>query len=213
MTEAEPVETRDQKYVRQTKESFEYLGRFVQAFEYMVSVTRMHCVMITTRGVKHQLLVNTILYHSSLTAMPLFEIMRGLIGQIIKDPDNKMTSREIGIANQILKQSELEFRSLITQRNDLLHGHWSIGWSNPADTDFSGLNVSKFKTTKTGYEAAPTPKTIAEMKVLIERCENLGNLLGRFGVCINPEIRSLERNFSKVGKIWMTPDQKKKLDS
>lgn len=211
MSGVEIPETRDQKFTRQTKESFEYLGRFVQAFQQTESVIRMHCSMMATGGVKQQGRLNTILYHHSLTAMPLFEIMMGMIGQIIHDPDNKIANKEVQIANEIIKQSGSMIEPLIRQRNNLLHGHWMIGWTNPTKTDFSEVAVTKFKTTRRGYEVASTPKTIAEMKVLIQECEDLGNLLLRFGVCFYPEIKSLERNFKKLGKKWMTPEQAKKL--
>ena len=210
MSGVEIPETRDQKFTRQTKESFEYLGRFVQAFQQTESVIRMLCSMMATGGSKQQGRLNAILYHHSLTAMPLFEIMIGMIGQIIHDPDYKIASKEIQIDNAIIKQSATIIESLIKQRNNLLHGHWMIGAAYPSETDFSQVLVTKFKTTRRGLEVATTPKTIAEMKTLIQECEELGQVLLRFGICFYPDIKNLERNFTKVGKKWMTPEQAEK---
>jgi hypothetical protein len=91
-----PDETHDKKYSRQTGEQFEALGRFVQEFEQLVDAVRttsMH--LLSSNSPKQQQLVNVVLFHKSLTAQPLFEIMRGLYAVFIKEPLAKFIDRVI----------------------------------------------------------------------------------------------------------------------
>jgi hypothetical protein len=84
----------------------------------------------------------------------------------------------------------------------MLHGTWFIGWTSQADEDFSELKVSKFKPTAKGFESAPTPKNIDEIKLLIERCHQVGsNVMALYMGLAVPDM-GLKSTFTKVNKKW-----------
>ena len=201
MTDDESVESREQKFDRQTKESFEHLGRFVQGFEFMVSSIRNGILNLTSKGTHHQRLMLIILSHGSLTAGPLVDIYRSLLAEIVNDPQYKIDDETRLLTLDILSETDHEYRSLVTSRNDLLHGTWFIGWASGADNDFSGLSVSKFKASTKGFAVAPTPKNIGELNVLIKRCKQLRDNMISLDMCFTiPEHHSVKSVFAKVEK-------------
>lgn len=192
----------------QTKEQFEELGRFVQQFEQMVNAVRFACLQLTTRGVEHQRLMNIIFHHRSLTAGPLFEIMRSLFGEIVNDEKNSIEKNEVTAINGVLQQIHTEYQSLLERRNTLLHGTWYIGWVSENQKDFSEFLVSKFKATSKGVESAETPKNVAELRSLTTRCATCQHLIyafiGSFFTEGGPKITA---NFKKVSSVWETSVQ------
>jgi hypothetical protein len=187
-----PDETHDKKYSRQTGEQFEALGRFVQEFEQLVDAVRttsMH--LLSSNSPKQQQLVNVVLFHKSLTAQPLFEIMRGLYAVFIKEFPERVSADDLEVINAVMRYCATEFSKLAQVRNDLLHGTWFIGWANEKQEDFSELQVHKFRVTKEGYEPAELPKSATELSQLTNRCQELGKLIWRiFAAFYNPTGRS-----------------------
>ncbi len=185
-----PDETRDEKYSRQTGEQFEALGRFVQEFEQLVFAVRTTCMQLlsSNNSPKQQQLVNVVLFHQSLTAQPLFDIMRALYAVFIKEFPERVSADDLDVVSAVMKYCATEFSSLVQVRNRLLHGTWFIGWANEKQEDFSQLPVAKFNITKDGYEPAKLPKSVAELSQLTNRCRELSKLIWRiFGAFYKPD--------------------------
>jgi hypothetical protein len=56
-------------YAKNTKEQYEALGRFIEAFEMMVERTRSNCVELLERGKSHKELVTIALHHAALNLL------------------------------------------------------------------------------------------------------------------------------------------------
>ena len=214
------IESRDQKYNRQTGEQFETLGRYVQAFEQMIAAVRFVLLQLTTRGagpagVKHQGLLNIVFHHQAMTAQPLFDILRAIIGEIINDKDYRVSASERGTIILILTQVAGDYSDVVRQRNDLIHGTWYIGWASSSQTDFSDMAVAKFKATKTGLGSASTPKNASELRSIIAECDRLGHLIRSLeSAMATPTTGTLfgsdgvQRNFREDGDKWITTIQR-----
>ncbi|HWN48568.1 MAG TPA: hypothetical protein VNO18_01820 [Xanthobacteraceae bacterium] len=66
-------------YEKNTKEQYEALGRFVEAFEAMVNEVRESTIALIERDRKHGRLIEIALHHHVLTAKPLYEIFRAVV--------------------------------------------------------------------------------------------------------------------------------------
>ena len=74
------------EFDKNTKEQYEELGRFVEAFEAMVSEARNTTILILAGlELSQQTFVSVAMHHQALTSKPLFEIMRTLIAEVCKD--------------------------------------------------------------------------------------------------------------------------------
>ena len=178
---------RERQFQAQTKAQFESLGRFVQAFELMVEVTRTTNSFFLSRGdPKLGQMTNVVLFHSSMTAWPLFEIMRGLYAQAAENYPEFFDQNERSTLNQVMAYCATEYSKLLELRNNLLHGTWRIGWTSAEQQDFSEMLVHKFKGNKSGYALVDLPKTAEELDAETRRCEALKDLLYQiFGACIS----------------------------
>jgi hypothetical protein len=78
--------TIDDRYNANTKGQYEALGRFVEAFEAMVNETRSASISILSRVGAQANLLDVVFHHSALSAKPLFEIMRALVADFLKQP-------------------------------------------------------------------------------------------------------------------------------
>ena len=67
------------------REQYEALGRFVEAFEQMVHEARSACEFLLDPKLERQSVVSTALHHSIMTAKPLFEIMRAVVAETLKN--------------------------------------------------------------------------------------------------------------------------------
>src|SRR5437588_2895972 len=73
---------------------YEALGRFVEAFEHMVDDARCACMDIVSNlsgelehEHTHRLLLHIVFHHQIMTAKPLFEIMRAMISELLKNDE------------------------------------------------------------------------------------------------------------------------------
>ncbi len=82
-------ETRDQKRARQTTEIYAALGRYVEAFEFLVLAIRRGCLFLTARDNAQQRLMQIVFNHRSMTADNLFRIYRAMVGEIVNDTDSQ----------------------------------------------------------------------------------------------------------------------------
>jgi hypothetical protein len=146
---------------------FEALGRFVQAFEDMVDEARVLCMDIISYlsggpisdQNQHRTMLHIVFYHQSMSAKPIFELMRAMIGQMLNDPEFRLRR---GINHEdrfafleILKRINAEYQELTAIRN-VLHGIWSIGIPWDEDSDDSGFSLYKPKSNKDGFIGSET---------------------------------------------------------
>src|SRR5580658_3807224 len=153
---------------KNTKEQYEELGRFVEAFEGMVSEVRNVSILILAGlDSSQQTFVSVALHHQALTAKPLFDIMRTLIAEISRDKTarekHKIDDVSQAILSGVIATISKEYMDLVRLRNDLLHGTWYIGFTGPDDLEAKEFHVSKFSMSKTGMEALELPKTATEL--------------------------------------------------
>ena len=152
----------DQEYFeiwdKNTKEQYEMLGRFVAAFEFMVNEVRELCLWLAARDGRNAILVQTILHHEFLSAKPLFDILRALVVEALKDAIQEqqdrannvnnlepplltnadgdplpMTVEEYEVFSELLAFIHKKYSDLANLRNDLLHGTWFIGFISAQD--------------------------------------------------------------------------------
>jgi hypothetical protein len=74
---------------KNTKEQYEALGRFVEAFEMMVHEVREICIERICSGVgssERERLVEIAFHHQAISAKPLFDIMRAILAEIVNVP-------------------------------------------------------------------------------------------------------------------------------
>jgi hypothetical protein len=87
----------DEAYQKNTKEQYEMLGRFVEAFELMVNEVREICIFLAARDVRNAALVETILHHQALSAKPLIDILRALVAEVLNDTFREHENRANGV--------------------------------------------------------------------------------------------------------------------
>jgi hypothetical protein len=158
---------------QQVAASFEALGRFVQAFEDMVNEARNACLMILSEPKpKWQALVNIALHHRVMTAQPLMDIMQGIFGTMLDDPDTRATMKEVEIHTfeEVLKQIRKDYDALVNKRNELLHGTWTVGLSGDHG-ERAHFRVVKRRPSAKGMKYASLPTTAEELLALCRDCD------------------------------------------
>jgi hypothetical protein len=176
----------EEKFNAQTAAQFESLGRFVQAFELMVDAVRTSCYFFLSRGDgKLGQLLNVVLYHQSMTAGPLFEIVRGIYAIMADNYPEVFNEEEKRTITSVLRYCAKEYSALLELRNGLLHGTWRIGWASVDQKDFSEMVVHKFKVSGAGYKLVDLPKSADELNAHTSRCESVMTLIYRiYGACM-----------------------------
>ncbi|MBX9773660.1 MAG: hypothetical protein K2Y71_04525 [Xanthobacteraceae bacterium] len=161
---------------KNTKDQYEALGRFVEAFEAMVDKARSVSVDLLSRSAAHENLVTIALHHPVMTATPLFEIMRAMIMEILKEDRHPLhNDRQLYAA--VLRQISTEYMDLVSTRNNLLHGTWFVGHVSLAGIGVDEAKeffIRKHKPTKDGLDQLDLPKKPEELLKLVERCQKTG---------------------------------------
>ena len=189
-----------------TKEQFEWLGRFVQAFELMVSTVRIGCIMNTSFFPKHQQLMNIVFHHQAMSADALFSIFRAIITTVVTDPESQVPPEEQIAYKGVLQQISTEYCDLCSERNKMLHGTWRIGWYYDInETEFEKVFMHKGNVSKDGFRYVSPVNTVEDLKAVIKRCDDLEDMIGRVNAIFGfrQELR-ISRNFQKVGGRWKT---------
>jgi hypothetical protein len=186
-----------EQLARNTKEQYEMLGRFVEAFEMMVSEVRESIIGFFEHDRRGGVLAEIALHHSALSAKPLFDIFRAMIVEMVNKaiseqehglsgPDGLLIDRkgnrlQISASDRdtifgVLTFLQGKYDSLANRRNDLLHGTWFVGYSSSEDLTASEFYIQKFRTSKQGLvPAADLPKNAVQVKALSERCDDVRN--------------------------------------
>lgn len=185
---------RHHAYAAQRK--FEVLGRFVQAYELMVASVRDCCITMTQpKGDFQGRAIRILLNHQSMSAQSLWDVMRGLLAEVLSDKNNKFPKADNDVALALTQQLTDDWGKLTRRRNDFLHGTWRIGMEGVLDPEPpDALLVTKYKVTIKGLQSAPPPKDVAEMKSLISDCRRLESIIRRLEMCLGWGI-SINKNF------------------
>ena len=155
---SEPTE-----YEKNTKEQYESLGRFVEAFELMVHEARISGIdLISLDGSKRIKRMDEIaFYHQSLTAKPLFEMFRATMMETVTDPDfrkkHEISDIDCEYFAGVFTAASAEYNDLVNKRNNLLHGTWFIGYPSEEDEHSSTFHVHKGVVTKTRLSSVELP--------------------------------------------------------
>jgi hypothetical protein len=186
-----------------TKEQFEILGRFVQAFELMVDAVRTGCILITTWTAKQQRLMNIVFHHKGVSADALFDMYRAMMAEILGDPETKMDPTDNAVTLAVLGNLANRYKALLNKRNDMLHGTWRIGWFSAEDTDFQSIWMHKFKATKGGLLIDHPARNVDDIKALITEFEEIEDIVRRLTGCfLFRDTVNIARNFKKDGERW-----------
>jgi hypothetical protein len=203
------------------------LGRFVEAFELMVNEVRELCLFLASRDGRNAILVQTILHHQVFTAKPLFDVLRALIAEAIKDALQETEDRKSGVKNAeppllrdafddplpvtikerdalfgILGFVARHYDDLCNQRNDLLHGTWFVGFVSAQNPHSAEFFINRLKTTKSGLSpVARLPKTALELKDLADRCEDVRLWIGSVEQILKGEML-VDEVFEFDGQTW-----------
>jgi hypothetical protein len=214
---------RGEAYDKNTKEQYEMLGRFVEAFEAMVNVVRDLCLQLAARDGRNAILVQTILYHESLSAKPLFDILRAIIIETLKDslraqhespcqPDDPerpllgddgkslpLTTEEYETFTGVLGFIHGKYQDLANMRNDLLHGTWFVGYTSQDDPNSSEFYINRLKISGQGLSRPEgLPKTADELKYLAKRCDDVRDWIGHIEHCLQGW-QKITQTFELVG--------------
>jgi hypothetical protein len=189
-------------YEKNAKEQYETLGRFVCAFEEMVNETRSACISIVQSMIAEStLLLHVIFNHQILTAKPLFEIMRVMIAERLKETD--ADDKQRATFSDVLAQLATEYSDLTNKRNNLLHGTWFIGYPTTEDENSENFIVLKYTGKKHGLGQLDLPQSVTELRDLISRCELARDWISVLRQCVpkSGHLR-IEDCFKNNGKAW-----------
>jgi hypothetical protein len=193
------VPTTEDAYEKNTKDQYEALGRFVEEFELMVNEARMACIQLCQN--EENKLASIALLHQSLTAKPIFEIMRAMVAETVK-MSTSMHYNERETFKSVLGQLQSEYETLANKRNDLLHGTWFIGYRG-YDDDGSRFFLQRLRTSADGLiEAKELPKDAKGLTDLATRCEKVRWWIVEIDFCLGNNARITDK-FLKQGKYWI----------
>lgn len=168
-------------YARTTLEQFAALGRFVQEFEELVTSVRSNCLwLLPVRTIDDQPLLNVLLHHPVMTAMPLFDCMRALYGALLEQSGDLIDPEEALAVRSILRQSTSSMQKLAGRRNSLLHGYWLIG-RHASNDDIDSVNVIKGKISADGLLYDWPVTSVKDLDVLRLQCAELRDILIQLG--------------------------------
>jgi hypothetical protein len=203
-------------YRKNIAAQYEALGRFVEAFEMMVHEARVGCIDMLSYDLPDQKrkLIAIPFHHQQLAALPLFELFRAILIEVIAEPkyqtDYGLTKSDVENFFGILGAISGEYGELLKKRNSLLHGTWFVGYRGSHNPDAESFYVSKYKTSADGLVPVELPSTATELDGLRIRCEDTRNWIAVVHGCL-PSTKSatipdpqftIEKCFKKKGKTW-----------
>jgi hypothetical protein len=183
---------------------FMHLGMFVQAFEDVVQATRVSCLYLTTaeQQVGHFNLMDIVFNHQNLTLLPLFELLRSIIAESLRQNPDLMPEEEKKLLAQIMKDVSEDIRGLNTNRNNILHAHWGIGVPHSAQDPNTRIIMLKKQPGKKGLSFLYPVKTLSDFAVHIGRCKRLEVVILYLFVCVKYQKHKPSEVFRKLGDGW-----------
>lgn len=196
--------TSEDNYTKNTREQYETLGRFVEAFELMVNEAREICIERICAGIgssEREQLIEIPFHHQAMTAKPLYDIMRAIIVEIVNKPTSSHNA-DAAKFKSLLGHIAGEYDHLSSKRNELVHGTWFIGFVSHDDPDAKEFFIRKYKTSADGLVSAKElPKNASELLALRDRCDVLRTWLGHVDFCLQ-NATSLGEFFKCDDKTW-----------
>jgi hypothetical protein len=219
----------DDEYQKNTKEQYESLGRFVEAFEAMVNEVRESIITLLERDYRRRRLIEIVLHNQVFSAKPLYEVFRAVVIEIVDDAIKIQKVRKEGKGGSIdrplfvdalgeplafkpedrdvflgvMSTIAKEYGSLFETRNGLLHGTWFIGYPSE-DPSSSEFLVLKYKTNKEGLSPVALPKNAEELRELTKRCEATREWIAWLRSCLGGPKLIAEWFVKKSGKWFLT---------
>jgi hypothetical protein len=220
-------------YQKNTKEQYEMLGRFVEAFELMVHEVREASIELAGRDGRNRTLLEVAFHHQVLSAKPLFDIFRALIIEILNDVLQEQKDKAEGMHETdpplivdrnggpfpltikdrdtffgVLGFIQGNYDSLVNKRNDLLHGTWFIGYISVDDPHSEDFHIRKLRATKQGLSSVKDLlKNAAALRVLSERCQAVRNWISWLGSCLQDTVKIADTFQFSDGTWWFVTPQ------
>jgi len=203
--------TNEETLSKNTKEQYEALGCFVEAFEMMVNEVREICIERICAGIgssEREQLIEISFHHTVMTAKPLYDIMRAIIAELLNSPKNPHHANRANF-KKLLGYIEDEYSHLYNKRNELLHGTWLIGYVSDDDPNAKDFTIRKYKTSADGLvPAKELPKNASELLDLRDRCQTVLMWVSHVDLCLQDNT-PLDTFFKCEEKKWFfrfTPD-------
>jgi hypothetical protein len=196
--------TNEEELKRNTTEQYAALGRFVEAFELMVNEVREICIERICAGIgssERERLIEISFHNQSMTAKPLFDIMRAIIAEIVSVSTSPHYA-DRGTFKKVLSCIETEYSHLYNKRNELLHGTWMVGYVSSDDPGAKEFVVRKYKTTADGLAVARMPKNSTDLLDLVTRCDDTRTWLGYIDFCLQDKISINDFFKQERGEPW-----------
>jgi len=216
MTAPTIAPTSAEAFQENTKEQYEALGRFVEAFEMMVSEVRETCLEILKRDNKHYELLEIAFHHGALTARPLFDVMQALVAEIVGDtirnppfdvggkgPVPDFTAPDRNTFWGVMKFVAEEYGELTTTRNNLLHATWFTGYSDVDDPFGSEFYARKYSAGKDRLSSLDLPKDAITFVRLSNRCDALRHWIIWLRSCVFGESPFAQRFVFEKQTWWL----------
>ena len=180
------------EYTKNTKEQYEALGRFVEAFENMVHEARVCCTDLLGDGLalKQRRLLAIPLYHQSMTAKPIFDVFRAVLIEALP-ARTSAKPEDIQYFDKVLAAIQGKYNKLANKRNTLLHGTWHVGYRGPNDEDAATFSLRRWAVSGRGLIGVDTPKTAAEILALVDRCDETRTQISVVHSCFPTKPHSL----------------------
>ncbi|MBP0494983.1 hypothetical protein [Roseomonas indoligenes] len=171
--------TTEQPCSPEMAEQYAALGRFVTVFEETVNLIRTATVGMLAASHRHEKLVNIAFHSSVMTAAPLFQVFRAVVGQIVTDEDYEFPATMGPDILSIMNQVASEFEVVQQARNNLLHGTWEVSWCGAHGSGLPVFIVTKLKPSRIGLSRAEVPSRPDELGDLADRCLSVQALIER----------------------------------
>lgn len=194
-------ETNEEAYATNTKEQYEELGRFVEAFELMVNEVRETCIDLLSKDGDHRDLVRIAFHHQSLSAKPSIEIMRTIVTEVVSNPSSfHHGDKEIFV--EVLGKIQGAYEHLSNMRNNLLHGTWFVGFVSEDDPNAETFYLRKYTASAGGFKEIRLPKAAKELRRLRDNCDIVRSWIGVLLFCLQDQTKITDY-FEHRDRVWM----------
>jgi len=183
------------------------LGRFVTVFEDTVNLVRTATVGLLASSRRYEKLVNIAFHSSVMTAAPLFQVFRAVVGQIVTDEEFGFPKGKGQDILSVMNQIAGEFEAIQQTRNSLLHGTWEVDWCGEPGNGVPVFSVTKLKPSRTGLSRAEVPSRPDELTGWADRCLAAQALVERVvqAVVARP-VPELDSLFTRRDDLWVATE-------
>lgn len=176
----------------QIRELYEKVGEFAVKFEHVCHAMQTAVAFILQmEGLQNKQITNILL--AGHTAEPLRRLFESLVGELV-DANNTEKKIITNIFSRIQK--------LTTDRNNIIHSTWYIGWSNSVFEDMSWAPGYKLHKDKKGAALKTFKYKSEDFSAYIDEAEIIASLIKKLHTCVIFRL-SIEKNFAinKSGEV------------